>query len=89
MFGSVEQNTLLLNKNFEGKHFWVEGHNGVKLDCMFFPCTVEEKDTINLEAPTGLYLEKPTMIICNPNALIYQQMVTSPNSYWLSFFLKR
>lgn len=27
--------------------------------------------------------------MCNPNALIYQQMVTSPNSYWLSFFLKR
>jgi pimeloyl-ACP methyl ester carboxylesterase len=27
--------------------------------------------------------------MCNPNALIYQQMVTSPNSYWLTFFLKR
>lgn len=90
MFGSVEQNTLLLNKNFEGKHFWVTGHNGARLDCMFFPCTVEDnKDNINTEAPSGLYLEKPTVIICNPNALIYQQMVTSPNSYWLSFFLKR
>ena len=25
----------------------------------------------------------------NPNALYYQQMVTSPNAYWLNFFLKR
>ena len=29
------------------------------------------------------------MIMCNPNALYYQQMVTSPNAYWLNFFLKR
>jgi pimeloyl-ACP methyl ester carboxylesterase len=27
--------------------------------------------------------------MCNPNALIYQQMITSPNAYWLNFFLKR
>ena len=27
--------------------------------------------------------------MCNPNALYYQQMVTSPNAYWLNFFLKR
>lgn len=79
----------MLNKNFEGKHFWVNGHNGVKLDCMFFPCTVEDKQTISIDNPIGQYLDKPTVIICNPNALIYQQMVTSPNSYWLSFFLKR
>lgn len=27
--------------------------------------------------------------MCNPNALYYEQMVTSPNAYWLNFFLKR
>ena len=27
--------------------------------------------------------------MCNPNALIYQWMVTSANSYWLDFFLRR
>lgn len=27
--------------------------------------------------------------MCNPNALVYQQMITSPNAYWLNFFLKR
>lgn len=56
---------------------------------MFFPCTIEEGLDISLDNPVGQYLEKPTVIISNPNALIYQQMVTSPNSYWLSFFLKR
>jgi hypothetical protein len=27
--------------------------------------------------------------VCNPNALFYQQLVNTPNSYWLNFFLKR
>lgn len=27
--------------------------------------------------------------MCNPNALLYQQMVSSPNTYWLTFFMKR
>lgn len=27
--------------------------------------------------------------MCAPNALMYQQMVTTPNAYWLNFFLKR
>ncbi len=27
--------------------------------------------------------------MCNPNALLYQQMVSSPNTYWLTFFLRR
>ena len=35
------------------------------------------------------YLSKPTMIMCNPNALYYQQMCVSPNAYWLNFMLKR
>jgi alpha/beta superfamily hydrolase len=56
---------------------------------MFFPCTIEDSAVISVENPLGQYVEKPTIIMCNPNALIYQQMVTSPNSYWLSFFLKR
>ncbi len=65
----------------------VRGYNGVELDCMFFPCTNEEK--VSIENPKGEYLTKPTIIMCQPNALIYQQMVSSPNAYWLSFFIKR
>jgi hypothetical protein len=72
MFGTIEQNMILLNKNFEGKHFWVNGHGGAKIDCMFFPCTIEDDAVISTENPTGQYLEKPTVIMCNPNALIYQ-----------------
>jgi hypothetical protein len=69
---------MLMKKNFEGKHFWIKGHAGVKLDCMFFPCTLDDEganveitndDNNPLYAP---YLEKPTIIMCNPNALIYQ-----------------
>jgi len=28
MFGTIEQNKLLLERNFDGKHFWVRGANG-------------------------------------------------------------
>lgn len=60
---------------------------------MFFPSTSEkvltaeelEKDG---EAPTN-YLNFPTIIICNPNALFYHHMVNAPNAFWLNFFLKR
>eukprot|EP00347_Sterkiella_histriomuscorum_P024303 403331600 len=89
MFGTLSQNQLLLNKNFEGQNFEIEGYNGAKLDCMFFPCTSEQNLEISLDNPVGEFLGKPTFIMCNPNALIYQQMINSPNSYWLSFFLKR
>lgn len=56
---------------------------------MFIPCTNDESQQIRIDKPSGEYIYQPTFIICNPNALIYQQMVTAPNSYWLSFFLKR
>jgi hypothetical protein len=35
------------------------------------------------------YVNKPTIIMSNPNALVYQQMITSANAYWLDFFLRR
>ena len=46
-------------------------------------------DPVFQQVPDPSYLSKPTIIMCNPNALYYQQMVTSPNAYWLNFFLKR
>ena len=39
--------------------------------------------------PQRQYLNKSTIIMCNPNALIYQWMITSANAYWLDFFLRR
>ena len=64
---------------------------------MFFPTTAG--DTIELDphsfdkepgfSNTKQYLDKPTIIMCNPNALVYQWMITATNAYWLDFFLRR
>ena len=57
---------------------------------MFFPATHGDKICLDPEPLyEGKYLHKSTMIMCNPNALIYQWMVTSANAYWLDFFLRR
>lgn len=127
IFGRLDQAKMILKETFEGTHIFVDGPDGNKIDCMFFPCTHKEKIVIdedqdlegNVALPSGTsnknsvnsstrarsqphhliedlfdgkepqYLSKPTIIMCNPNALIYQQMITSPNAYWLNFFLKR
>lgn len=78
-----------MKKTFEGKQFFVNGPHGNTLDCMFFPCTSNEVVQLINPSPDLEYLTKPTVVICNPNALVYQQMVMSPNAYWLNFFLKR
>lgn len=51
MFGTLDQSLLMLEKNFEGKQFTVNGYKGVKLDCMFIPCTNEDKVTVDLDNP--------------------------------------
>jgi len=91
-----------MEKNFEGKQFLIPSVPGRKqpsLDCMFFPAThgdeiVIEPDVHDLfsvvsAANKRKYLDKSTIIMCNPNALIYQWMVTTANAYWLDFFLRR
>jgi alpha/beta superfamily hydrolase len=84
---------FMLEKNFEGRHFWVKSHDGsVNIDSMFFPCTGERVRTAE-EIKTSKdswpeYLEKPTILICNPNALFYHHMVNAPNAFWLKFFLE-
>ena len=45
--------------------------------------------SLSIDENEPQYLTKPTVVMCNPNAFYYQQMVTSPNAYWLNFFLKR
>ena len=64
----------MLERNFEGKHFWIRGHHGAKLDCMFFPCILDDKPVVSSIAgeSRGKYLEKPTFIMSNPNAMVYQ-----------------
>ena len=65
----------------------IKSSKGATIDCMFFPCTNE--NNIRVDNPEGDYLTKPTILMNSPNALMYQQMVTTPNAYWLNFFLKR
>ena len=66
--------------------------DGNEIDCMFFP-TTNEKVLTGKELEEAVvkptYLEMPTVLMCNPNALLYHHMVNSPNAYWLSFFVKK
>jgi hypothetical protein len=69
---------------------------------MFFPCTHGDDIELYPNSKQGgtpgegndennkkKYLDKPTIIMCNPNALVYQWMISSANAYWLDFFLRR
>lgn len=47
------------------------------------------QQTARFHSDQAIYLNKPTIIMCNPNAMIYQWMVNRSNSYWLDFFLGR
>ena len=106
LFGDYNQCRFILNKSFQGKHFMIPsipGRNQPKIDCMFFPCTLDDDirlfkpgdrtESLNTTDADGVnrqkYLDKPTIIMCNPNALIYQWMISSANAYWLDFFLRR
>ena len=31
----------------------IDGHNGAKLDCMFFPCAIDDQFEISIENPVG------------------------------------
>lgn len=81
----------------------LKGRVQPEIDCMFFPCTLNDEirlfepgsrnESLNTMDDGGIdrckYLDKPTIIMCNPNALIYQWMISSANAYWLDFFLRR
>lgn len=59
---------------------------------MFFPATFGDEIHIDQEEEQSgerLYLDLSTIVMCNPNALVYQWMITSANAYWLDFFLRR
>jgi len=64
-----------MEKNFEGKQFIIPsipGRKQPKIDCMLFPATSKEEIIYEpLSTDESKYLDKPTVIMCNPNALIY------------------
>lgn len=79
LFGETKQLGYILKNTFNADHFWVpvEGRSccgrRVKLDCMFFK-GVSANMTETL-AELEDWQAKPTFIVCNSNAMFYQQMV--------------
>lgn len=94
-----------MERNFGGCRFLIpsmKGRNQPEIDVMFFPAThgdevvldpnpkaSEEVNPESFGANPMDYLNKSTIVMSNPNALIYQWMITSANAYWLDFFLRR
>jgi hypothetical protein len=79
LFGELDQCQFVLKSDFHSIPHTITSRHHPSLDCMFFPSLKEGED----------YLSKSTIIMCNPNALIYQWMIHSSNAYWLEFFLRR
>lgn len=43
IFGTLDQLRFMLEKNFDGKHFWVKSQtDNFNIDSMFFPATSEK-----------------------------------------------
>ena len=58
IFGRLDQAKYILMETFDGKQIMLDGPDGNKIDCMFFPCTNKEKvivdDSISLDG-TKIY----------------------------------
>ena len=77
---------IVLENAFSAKHLWIKSKKDkVKLDCMFFtsPHAKRDLDSARQNAADqeakqevdNTYLEAPTFILCNSNAMFYQQMI--------------
>lgn len=57
-FGRLDQAKYILMETFDGKHIMLDGPDGNKIDCMFFPCTSKEEviihDTVNLDGSVNM-----------------------------------
>ena len=47
IFGRHDQAKAILKETFEGTHINLDGPDGNKIDCMFFPCTHGEKIVVD------------------------------------------
>ena len=72
IFGTLDQLRFMLEKNFDGRHFWVKSQTdkNFEIDGMFFPCTSESvlsneelKESRDALKKDPDYLSKPTIII--------------------------
>ena len=67
LFGRLDQAKHILCETFEGKHFFVDGPTGNKIDCMFFPCTNKEK--VIIDAKPGSHSPKGSHSSINLSSL--------------------
>ena len=51
IFGRLDQAKHILMETFDGKHIMIDGPDGNKIDCMFFPCTSKEEVIIDETIP--------------------------------------
>ena len=51
IFGRLDQAKHILMETFDGKHMMIDGPDGNKIDCMFFPCTNKENVVIDYNPP--------------------------------------
>ena len=51
IFGRLDQAKHILMETFDGKHILIDGPDGNKIDCMFFPCTSKEEVIIDETIP--------------------------------------
>ena len=47
IFARLDQARHILTETFDGKHVLLDGPDGNKIDCMFFPCTAKEQVLID------------------------------------------
>ena len=57
IFGRLDQAKHILMETFDGKHMMIDGPDGNKIDCMFFPCTSKEEVIIDETIPLDGFLK--------------------------------
>lgn len=67
-------------------HMWIKT-KGAKLDCMLFKRPVPYGGLVPDDDDS--YKSAPTFILCNSNAMFYQQMVHFSHNSYLKYFLEK
>ena len=89
LFGQIKQLGLILKQQFTAEHHWVKTSEGPKLDCMFFRQSRRFLEASDMARQNELDLVRPVFIICNSNAMFYQQMVHLSHTFYLKMFLDK
>ena len=102
LFGHIKQLGIVLRNHHQSEHYWIKSKDKTKLDCMFFKAELpndKARQTINNLFNVGSnessrqeearLKKRPCFILCNSNAMFYQQMVHLSHTFYLKFFLDK